>query len=646
MATNTQKDSNNKIFKLNRISFSELWNDAVDWITATYKATKAQFTTASPFGQLLQVILHLGNMIFYYIEDSITGLNIRTAYRPDQIKGLATLTGHDSARPISSRGEIHIVYYNNENNVNSEYKGQVAYIPNKLSVYNVLNGLNYVVILSGESAKITMEENKANYITANIIQGTLKYQRATATGMPLQSFNFNERNHAEFDQFFVNIYVNGELWPSYSSLIDLGYNQKGCVVKTGMNGGIDVFFGNQDMGAIPARGAVILAEYIVSDGEIANLPKEYVNADVYWQFKDKGYLSDGTELDLNNYFKIICTTDIIFGSNSEDLSLTQRIAPYSSRAMVLANTVNYKYFLARMNMFSVIEIVTGTNIENKEYVQANLDKVINEYDSLNENYNKLVSLYGEKSSQAQDVESKMNVKLDQMTYLQNAIDDSNIKDNTVYIYLVPDVSKRISSANNYFTCDESVFSLTEEEKINIENLIEASGQRILTVENRVMSPRMPRFAINVEAKIWEGYSETDVYNDCLNEISKYLISNQRSKQFPVSDLVALLEDVKGINSVKVSFAADRDNDILYSKPGFYGIDEFGDIVMTRNVVDTYGSKHALNDLYPLFRGGFIDPNGVQYEKTQSQQTISAFNFKVTEVTPSTSLNIQNLQAVN
>lgn len=80
MSTN---DHEIKIFKLNRIKFQELYKDAVDYIKASYKAVGQKFNTASPFGQILQVVLHLGRMIFYYIEDSITGLNIKTAYRPD-----------------------------------------------------------------------------------------------------------------------------------------------------------------------------------------------------------------------------------------------------------------------------------------------------------------------------------------------------------------------------------------------------------------------------------------------------------------------------------------------------------------------------------------------------------------------------------
>ena len=99
-----------KIFKLNRLKYEELWSDAITWVKKTYNTTAEQFTMASPFAQLLSVILHLGRMVFYYIEDAITGLNIKTAFRPDQIRGLARLSGHNAGRAIAARGAVKIMY--------------------------------------------------------------------------------------------------------------------------------------------------------------------------------------------------------------------------------------------------------------------------------------------------------------------------------------------------------------------------------------------------------------------------------------------------------------------------------------------------------------------------------------------------------
>ena len=122
-----------KIFKLNRIKYQELWDDAVAYVKKTYQASNQQFTLASPFVQLLSVILHLGRMILYYIEDSVTSLNIMTASRPDNIRGLAMLTGHKSQRVMSAKAAARIKYTDNGN---QEINGKVVYIPNKLAGSN------------------------------------------------------------------------------------------------------------------------------------------------------------------------------------------------------------------------------------------------------------------------------------------------------------------------------------------------------------------------------------------------------------------------------------------------------------------------------------------------------------------------------
>mgnify|MGYP003470630269 FL=1 len=38
-----------KIFKLNRLKYEELWNDAIAWVKKTYNVSEQQFAMASPF---------------------------------------------------------------------------------------------------------------------------------------------------------------------------------------------------------------------------------------------------------------------------------------------------------------------------------------------------------------------------------------------------------------------------------------------------------------------------------------------------------------------------------------------------------------------------------------------------------------------
>ena len=210
---------NKKIFSLNRIKYKELWDDALNYIKQTYKDNSAVFTNSSPFSQLLSVILHLGRLILFYIEDSISGQNLSTAYRPDQIRGLAQLTGHDAGRSIGARGSVRLTYNNT-----SDYEGQIIYIPNKLSISNKINGYNYILCFSSEAGKLTL--SNSNFIDCNIVQGSIKMQQATGAGVPLQSFNFTERRYQNIDQYFINVYVDGEFWPSKSSLLDMGFDEK------------------------------------------------------------------------------------------------------------------------------------------------------------------------------------------------------------------------------------------------------------------------------------------------------------------------------------------------------------------------------------------------------------------------------------
>lgn len=598
---------NLKIFKLNRIRYQELIEDAINYVKQTYKASNQSFTMASPFAQLLSVMMHLGRMILYYIEDSITSLNIRTASRPDSIRGLAQLTGHQAARPASARAAARLYVLNNGN---EELSGKVVYIPNKTSLQSTINGMSYVMLLGADTGRITMDAG--NYIDCNLVQGVMKYQRATSNGQPLQSYNFTERNYREIEQYFLNIYVNNEPWTIVPHLEDLSYNQKGVVVRSGITSGIDVFFGNSVYGKIPDEGAVILVEYIVSDGIGGNLDMEYVNnTSDAWRFTSQALLEDNSEVSINDNFSLKLQTDVIFGAQSEDITMTQLLAPHASRAMVLANETNYKYFLMRTGQFSTVEVIKGyASQEANAQAQVSYQMAQDEYYTAYNNWQAIAASDGESSSAAQQASQVVQQKLSNMQIAARRVDDTDMPDNSVYLLLIPDIRKRISSSDNYFTCNESLFTLTEDEQYNILQMIEDSGQKIITMENRILEPKMPRFSINADVKLWEGYNKDSVYAACLKAVSDYLLQQTRKDMIPLSDLTAIFEGIDGIDSVRVWFDADVNNQEIYQNTGFYGIDDFGDVVLTRTYTGSNGNTRDVRDVLPLFRGGFTSPDGV------------------------------------
>lgn len=630
-----------KIFKLNRLKYEELWSDAVTWVKKTYNTTSEQFTMASPFAQLLSVILHLGRMVFYYIEDAITGLNIKTAYRPDQIRGLARLSGHNAGRAIAARGAVKIMYVDTGN---IDLNGQVCFIPNRTKILSAFGGLTYTILFGADTAQITM--TAGNFVEATIIQGVLKYQAATASGGSLQSYNFTERNYAEIDEYFINVYVNGELWDKVDSLIDMGFNQKACMVKTGINGGIDIVFGNGTMGKMPMQGSTIYVEYVVTDGVTGNLPKDVVNSDTYFEIQGVGYTKDGQEVSLNDNFKIICQTNIIFGSDQEDIQLTQLIAPHASRSFVLANEINYRYFFKRMNQFSTIEIIKGYTQKEANYMaHLNYDVYNTMYKNTFKEWQETVSVYGEQSNEALQIYEQLQDILSKRDFAKQQIEDTDFADNTVYILLIPDLRKRISTTSNYFTADESLFTLSEDEQQNIINLIDNSGQRIITVENKLLKPKCPRFAVNAQVKIWEGYNIQSIYASCLNALSNYFIQFDRNDIIPVSDIIALFESIDGIDSVNVWFDADVENQNIYSIRNFYGIDDYGDILLTRTYQDINGNTKNVRDILPIIRGGFTSPDGTSYSNVQSFDSLSAFNLTLIEYTQKRRLTLENYKPI-
>ena len=108
-----------------RIKASEIYEDAYEWLQKTYEQSKLVFTPASPFGQLMSVLSNITELIIYYIETSISELNITKARSADSIYGLAQLTGHTAFRGNSARGMLSIRLNNENDDVEADIANQL-----------------------------------------------------------------------------------------------------------------------------------------------------------------------------------------------------------------------------------------------------------------------------------------------------------------------------------------------------------------------------------------------------------------------------------------------------------------------------------------------------------------------------------------
>lgn len=627
-----------EIFKTTRIKFSELYEDALNYIKNAYGELGQYFTMASPMGQLLQVMLHYGRMILFYIEDSITELNLKTATRPQSIKGLASLTGHNPSRAMAARGTLKLSFSGQKLPTDTT----MLIIPNYTTLSNNQNGLTYTIILPGEEAMYDLT-SITNTIDVNVVQGKMEYQQATGTGDPLQSFNFQNKKGASIDNYYINIFVNGEKWEIAESILDMGMNEKSAMVKTGQTGGIDVFFGNGYNGFIPPLGATILVEYLITDGPSGNLNAMENNAKDNWKFITSGYSPKGDKMDLNKYLNVAIKNQLMFGTSDEPLYLTRLLAPHASRSFVLANENNYVYFLRKLNIFSVIDAIPGFETYNDQYVMDKYNQAKSVYEDINIEYRKLLATYGISSEKSMAKKSELDNAYTELVNWQGEVNHQRLDDNTVYLFLIPDITKRVTAGFNYYTCPESAFRLSEDEKYAILDLIEQSGQRVLTVDNAILDLKFPRFTLNMSLILWEGSVYDTVRQDIISKTSEYFLSNTRRDRIPVSDLVKVIESIDGVDSVNVWFDADKNNKAnVYGT--HYGIDEYGDIILERYISNAFNNKVYIKDVYPLIRGGFENADGTYYEDSIVKNKLSSINIQVRGYT-SKDINSENNIAV-
>ena len=631
--------ASNNIFKAERIRLSELYQDSINFLSTTYGNVGQYFSMASPMGQLLQIMLNYGRMILFYNEDSITELNMETATRPQSVKGLASLTGHNPSRSMAARGTLQLRWNGEE----IESYASIVTIPNNTTLTNQTNGLTYTIILPGEEARLNLTgmENKLN---VNILQGVLEYQQATGTGDPLQSFNFATKKGASIDNYYVNVYVNGKLWPSQESILDMVFDQESCMVKTGQSGGIDIFFGNGYNGKVPILGSTILVEYLITDGEAGNIDAMETNLPDQWKFTSTGYALDSTEIDLNRIIAVNIENAVLFGTLEEPLYLTRLLAPHTSRSFVLANVNNYIYFLRKLNIFTIIDAIPGFATFEDQYALDKFNQATTVYEEEKKKYAQAVSTYGVNSKSALSLKLNVDRANNLVILAQTTLISQRLDDNTVYLFLIPDVNKRITPGLNYYDAPLSAFTLTPAEKTALLDLIEESGQRVLTIDNAILEIQYPKFVINMSLILWEDADFDTVRETIISNTSTYFLKNTRRDRIPVSDLIKVVEDVDGVDSVNLWFDADVKNFDIYRN--FYGIDDYGDIILERKIKDAWNNDVPVRDIYPLIRGGWESYNGVTYDDGTTKNKLSTVNIQVRGYSPKDSNKKHNQAIIN
>ena len=391
--------------------------------------------------------------------------------------------------------------------------------------------------------------------------------------------SYNLTTKEPTDNFIVKVTVDGKEWEKKDSLYDMNRGSECVMVKTSVNGGLTVFFGTNQFGTPPPLGSIIKVTYVKTRGSAGNIGGK--NLDI--KFIDEGTDVSGDRIDLNEVLSLNIVRNPMFGSDTEDPAFTRLIAPYQSNSFVLANPNNYIYYLSKYDTFSFID---AYNTKNDEY-----------------------------------------------------LDDDNI----IYLFLIPDVAKKITSDKDYFTVDESEFSLTTDEKEMVYDILNESGRQVVTAEVRINDPVIKKYALNIILRYVAGFDKDAIRTDIREQLNNYFLSINRRDRIPRSDIIAMVENVDGVDSVNVYFISQENEEAITN--GYYFVPVFGvdpltdqkTLIENKKIVLTAGEDPQLGldefgdvkigpDDLPIIRGGWKDRNGTDYEATPNKNAVSSLNI--------------------
>lgn len=624
-----------KIFDTARIKLQETIDDTYNYIRQQYQNVNAIFSKASPFGQILSVLQIFISKIVFYIEHSITEMNIETASGTQSIAGIAKITGHNITLATAPTGVLSISLKQKPSDTSIKF----VTIPNYININLAQNGGNYIALFNSDFLKIdltTITPGKREYF--RVFQGNLAYQVFTGTNEENQTYEVNLKEGDMTAMGMTNVYVNGERMLIRDSLYDMTFGEKSCVIKPGINSGISVQFGSSSMGFVPPLGAEIFVEYVLTDGPNGNVLK---SNKLTWQFEAFGIDNNNNEINLNDLFHISMASPIDNGTLPEDINITKSLIPHASRSLVLAQTTNYEVMFRKMNLFSIIKVWTHYDrfnpyVDNIVYCVLVPDltkRVVNNQGYFTLPIERFLLTNYEKYEISERIErSGQKIWGTYIYFVQPKI--SNYAMN-LFIKVKPNIDKRqlrkqiIDSVSNYLLTFSRIDYLPKSEIIALlkENTmidavsVEFVSEKIEKLFEILFSGEIWKLRANAQRK----YIDFVISDDDYEELYDYIILRdeplltQEERDFWASEDVYFPSDEEILNRTVMTTDLKQN---VYNK--FLSIPSIREYV--NQYMDQFGNiKFQRNEL-PILRGGFNDRFGNYYANKIIENRLCPINI--------------------
>lgn len=502
------------------LKYNKLQNQTYEYLKNVYSRSSESYSNASPFGQVINFLNNLFQFDILYQKRVVNNFIITEADNNKAIRNLARIGGHNPTRAISASGTIKLKTKPSIDIFSDVYGGKIK-IQDKTKLKNKTNGLIYTIRLG--SSEQTFQIGQSFDIYLNVIQGTYETQNYTGNGEINQSFSVNIPISNNVDHFEIEVKYNDQPVSVVDSMIDMGSYELCCYTRTGMNGGVDVYFGNGDFGFVPQPGVNISVTYLLTDGTNGMILTPQMND---FQVLDDIVDMKGDKVNMEATFDIVIDKQITFASDGETTQFTKAIMPYISRNFVLATPSQYIYTLKRLTMFSKINVY-------------------------------------------------------------NTLNDTNFSnDNRIYLFLVPNISNYFTGSVNYFNVPIDAFSLDDEEKEKTLTYLKKMGNIPTGVVLEIIQPTISKYIMNVYIRKFMGYSDDTIKETIITNVSTYLSTLDRDDRIVKSDIIKSIESIEGVDSVNLTFVSKKNEDYHKLNPNsatVFGLDTvLGDVVVNND----------------------------------------------------------------
>ena len=502
------------------LKFNNLNEQINGYLRDVYSRSNEIFTNASPFGQIVNILKEFFQFNTIYQKNIVRNLDIETATNIKVLRTFSRISGHNPTRPISATGTLKFTLKQRVN-LTDDVVGGLIKIQDKTSLLNKTNGLEYSLRVGRDVEIFRLSSSYSFFI--NIIQGKYEEQTFTGNGASNQSFSVNIPSLSNIDNFDVEVLYNSSSLTIKDSMYDMLRFERACFVRTGINGGIDIYFGNGYYGFIPDAGSIITVRYLLTNGTDGNILTAIENDFV---FTTPVYDGGDNVINMDDNFDINISQDIKYSSNGESISTLSSLMPNISRNFVLATSSQYIYHLSRLEMFSKINAyntLTDTNYDN---------------------------------------------------------------DNKMFLFLIPKISNYYNSTVNYFNVPLDVYTLDQTEIDKTITYLKKLGSMTNGTVLEVIQPTISKYVMNVYVRKYEGYGDDTIKLNIISTVSNYLTSLTRDDRIVRSDIISSIESVTGVDSVNLNFISQKNEDFHRKYPDsneVKGIDGvLGDAVLEKD----------------------------------------------------------------